>query len=169
MHELPPPTRGVPAPTTNSPLQSASRRCTPELCLGHEARDLGEQFRPSALPFAANFHRSLSVSGSRRPLSCVLRTAFSAWRYSMTACCWLFTQPANMTNQNAREMAYSPIAPTPLLHDWDHLHLSEFFWTLRGRGMSCSQKTDGGKEQDGPAQSRRDGAQEYHVVVTASS
>ena len=73
-------------------------------------------FRPSALPFTANFRRSSSVSRSRRPLSCDLSTSFSAWRYSIAACCLRFTQPAKITIKKCTGngiLIHTCCSPTP--------------------------------------------------------
>ena len=56
--------------------------------------------RPSFLPFAANRRRWSSVSRSRFPPRCSLKTRFSSRRYSIAACwCWL-TQPARMARKS---------------------------------------------------------------------
>src|SRR5262249_52235198 len=57
--------------------------------------------RPSRRPLAARRRRSSSVN-RRRPVSCPLRTRFSAMRYSMTYCWWRLIHPARVTSSTCK-------------------------------------------------------------------
>jgi hypothetical protein len=56
--------------------------------------------RPSSL--TARWRCWSSVSRSRRPFICPLRTRFSSTRYSMTCCWWRVIQPARVTSSTCK-------------------------------------------------------------------